>query len=311
MLIAAAVPPRFQKASVFLACLAFAGGSLLLVTAPSWQACLIGAFTVGLGYGITTMAYLNRVASGFGERSGSVTNLLNAMWGVGAIVGPAFVSRAVLDTSSPFAVSVVIASLTAVPVLFAITPLEPRIPDDKGDSPSVPKMTMALFVILFVVYTAAEVAVGVFSAAHIRSLGYSVEEAARSSSLFWIGMLVGRLFVALQPKPFEPRAVVSVASLSGLIVVMATAIPPFAPWGLLILGLCWGPLFPTSFVWSNRACLGSAVAASVIVGASSLGAVLSPKFIGPVILQVGLPISLLVLAGLHFGTVLLIRRQTA
>src|SRR6056297_3235090 len=71
-----------------------AGGALLVATAPGLPWLLTGAALGGLGFGMLDVALNLRVARAFAPNAAPALNVLNAMFGVGAVLGPAAVAWA-------------------------------------------------------------------------------------------------------------------------------------------------------------------------------------------------------------------------
>ena len=66
-------------------------GMLLFAVAPSWPLALGAALFTGFGSGGIDYGLNHLFATGFGRRSAAMLNLLNAYFGVGAVIGPALI----------------------------------------------------------------------------------------------------------------------------------------------------------------------------------------------------------------------------
>jgi MFS transporter, FHS family, glucose/mannose:H+ symporter len=65
-----------------------AAGTGLMAVSPNWVLTLAGGVVFGMGYGMATAVFNPRVMQAFGARGPSMLSLLNATFGVGAIVAP-------------------------------------------------------------------------------------------------------------------------------------------------------------------------------------------------------------------------------
>src|SRR3954447_2386724 len=63
-------------------------GACALALAPSWLAVLAAAFVLAVGFGIHVVRLNSVFISGFGDRSMTMAQLLNAAFSIGCIVGP-------------------------------------------------------------------------------------------------------------------------------------------------------------------------------------------------------------------------------
>src|SRR5690606_4582272 len=69
-------------------------GSACLAMAPVWVVVLAAATIVGLGYGMLVVLLNLGFSRSFGHQGVSALNLLNAVFGVGAVAGPALLALA-------------------------------------------------------------------------------------------------------------------------------------------------------------------------------------------------------------------------
>ncbi|MGW2616933.1 MFS transporter [Streptomyces sp. NPDC001500] len=71
--------------------LLMAAGAAGFALAPQWPVALVAAFVAGLGFGGIDYGLNQLFSIGFGHRSTAMLNILNAHFGIGAILGPALV----------------------------------------------------------------------------------------------------------------------------------------------------------------------------------------------------------------------------
>ena len=70
-----------------------ASGTALLASGP-WGMGIVAVCVLGIGYGITTPAGNLRTAEINPDRSASALNVINAIWGIGAMSSPFLVAIA-------------------------------------------------------------------------------------------------------------------------------------------------------------------------------------------------------------------------
>ena len=122
-------------------------GCLSVAFAPIWGLALLGAVIIGLGFGTMDLSFNTIFSTGFGNNSTAMTNILNALFGVGAIVGPILVSAFPNDSRTPFLI-VAAATLTLAPLLFGLSASKLEQPKTQF----VYSGLFGLFVLLFFVY---------------------------------------------------------------------------------------------------------------------------------------------------------------
>ncbi|OMI37264.1 MFS transporter, partial [Streptomyces sparsogenes] len=114
------------------------GGSYLLMAvgaagfalAPAWPAALAMALVAGLGFGGIDYGLNQLFAVGFGRRSTAMLNVLNAHFGIGAILGPALIGLVGADRYT--AVFLGFAALT-LPLLLCLAGVRDEAPPRTAD----------------------------------------------------------------------------------------------------------------------------------------------------------------------------------
>ncbi len=283
-------------------------GCLSVAIAPIWGLALLGAVIIGLGFGSVDLSFNTIFSSGFGKNSTAMTNILNALFGVGAIVGPFLVSAFPNDSRTPFII-LAAATLLFIPLLLGLRANKL----EQSSTSFAFSGLFALFVLLFFVYVGVEVSTATLEPRHLKDgLGLSATSAAQWNALYWGGATASRILIVPIALRFKPATIVTGSAVLALIGLFLTHIPGFAPYAYIIAGLGFGPIFPTGFVWLTQAIPSSVAAASLVVAAANFGAVIippiasglatNPNSIPTIITVLGLPLLLL--------SVLLARRST-
>ena len=84
-----------------------------------WWTTLFGAVVLGAGYGFVGAVVNRRFLTDLGAKGPSMVGIVNAIYGLGAIVGP-FLSSVIIDKFGPQAFFVYIATVHAVLILFVL-----------------------------------------------------------------------------------------------------------------------------------------------------------------------------------------------
>jgi MFS transporter, FHS family, glucose/mannose:H+ symporter len=144
----------------------FAAGALTLALSPLWAMTLAAALLVGLGYGALVLGVNLLFARTFEARSAPALNLLNAMFGVGAMVGPLLVGAALPNVGLPFLL------VGGASLLLALSFRRVADPPPLGSSTDAPRRPLpyahvAGFVVVFFLYGALEVGTASWETTHL------------------------------------------------------------------------------------------------------------------------------------------------
>lgn len=234
---------RILTPAATLMCVGLALASL----APSWTLLLVGVTAAGLGFGLLNVGLNLVVARSFAPKAAPILNLLAALFGTGAVVGPLAVGAADGFLRAPFLGLAVVAAVTAMLVARMTEP--PRAASALGGR--FPWAAGAGFVALYVLYVAVEQGVASWEPAHLEpTLG--PQRAAFATSMFWGALTIGRLVSIPLASRIGPRSLVLGASAAGLAALAATHLTPFAPFAYALAGFAFAPVFPTTLAWIER-----------------------------------------------------------
>lgn len=264
-------------------------GMALLASGP-WMLGIVAVCTLGVGYGITTPAGNLRTAEVNPARSASALNVINAVWGVGAMSSPFLVEmalRAHRPSLFPYGTAMALAILLLVLGLTRFVPdthAEPLSLHGKGTrlwhNP-----TLALICALFFVYVGTETCFGQWVATYAKRIEIvSHALATLTPSFFWGALLLGR---ALAPIALKFRTEITVVR-SGLVLALMGGFLLVAAHGLMqvivgafVAGLGMASVFPISVSMLTRWFGDSARAASSPVFASgNTGGAVLPWVLG-------------------------------
>jgi FHS family glucose/mannose:H+ symporter-like MFS transporter len=299
--------PRLLAASALVMTLAVG----VIGTAPAWPVVLAGSFVAGLGFGVLDVGVNLMVVRSFSGRVGPVLNLLNAMFGMGAILGPGLIAATVPAVERAF--------LVVAAVGLAITVLLWRLPHPGGEQAPPPvtgaSMGRALaFVVIYFLYVSSEVGGASWETTHLTP-HFGAVQAASFTSLYWLAMTVGRLLAAPLSAVVRPSVLVVGASVLGLAAALLSQILLFAPYAYVLMGLAFAPIFPSTLGWlhetfPNRA---EQIAPLALAGAT-LGPVVTAPLIGMSVAGFGsgaVPVALSALTGALLLASLLLFVRTA
>ncbi|MEU0073938.1 MFS transporter [Streptomyces sp. NPDC006332] len=271
-------------ASYLLMAIGAAGFAL----APNWPAALAAALFAGLGFGGIDYGLNQLFAVGFGHRSTAMLNILNAHFGLGAILGPALVGAVGSAHYPAVFLGFAVANL---PLLLCLRGVRDRAPQPSG----VPESggtrvlgrslgsVLAVFVALYVLHVGVEAGVGGWEPTHLETVGYGAGFAATATSVYWLMMTVGRFLVAPVALRFSAQTIITVSCTGMTACLLLASVPALAPYAYAGVGLFIAPIFPTGLPWLHRAAPRARRAGALVIAASMVGGVAAGPALGEAI----------------------------
>ncbi|MFJ2114816.1 MFS transporter [Streptomyces sp. NPDC087850] len=292
--------------------LLMAAGAAGFALAPNWPAALAMALLAGLGFGGIDYGLNQLFATGFGDRSAAMLNILNAHFGVGAILGPVLIG--VVGSAHYPAVFLGFA-LAGLPPLFCLRGVRDRAPRPLGEPATATgagaeeragggpvlrrglASVLAVFVALYALHVAVEAGVGGWEPTHLETIGYGAGAAATATSVYWLMMTIGRFLVAPIALRFSAQAIITVSCAGMTVCLLLAAVPGLAPYAYAGVGLFIAPVFPTGLTWLNRAAPRARRAGALVIAASMVGGVVAGPALGKAIEWSGIRAVPLLLCG--------------
>jgi fucose permease len=299
------LPPAWRTTSrpAGLAVCIFAAGCVLLGLAPNPVSAMGGAVVEGTGWGMLVVCFNTLFAGGFGERSAAMLSLLNAVFGIGSIAGPAAVGLLFAGRYRPPFLAAAVLALVCAPFAFRLPhePAgEPGPAASENSSGSSAGPVLAAFIILFFLLGGLEGGIGTWEATQLVSVGFTAAGAATITSLLWMTYTAGRLLSAPLSLRVRPQWVLP-GTIGGITVLMlltpVTGLPAVT---YTLAGFGIGPNFPMALLWVTQALASRPRAASLVIASDLFGGVLFSAGLGKLISAAGvslLPIAFAAIAG--------------
>ena len=243
---------KLTAISVLMTACALVGFSL----APGfWWLCLLAA-PLGLGAGAVDAGLNNYVALHYAARHMS---WLHCFWGIGATAGPAIISLFLAQNGNWRGgyrlIGVIQLCLTAV--LFCTLPLWKKRTESVGDGAPASGLTARAAlrlplakpaVLAFFCYCGIETTTNLWAASFLTTTrGLTAEAAARGTSLFFLGVTLGRLLTGFATARMSNCNLIRVGQGLCLAGVLLTALPlptALSLAGLGLVGLGCAPIYP-------------------------------------------------------------------
>lgn len=277
-------------------------GAALVAFQVSWPVTLLGALAIGLGFGAVDVGMNLLFVRSFKEGSAPALNLLNAMFGVGAVLGPLAIAIALPNLFLPF-MAVAVASLAVAVLMLGVE--EPPVLAP-GEHLAISWTRVIGFVVLYFLYVSSEVGVASWETEYLAP-HFGPERAAAFPAIFWGALTIGRFLATPISAWLRPRDLVLGASVLALVAAIAAHWVPLAPYAYAVVGLAFAPIFPTTLVWLEEVFPRRAEQiAPIAVAAANLGPVTTAPLIGLTV-EAGsravIPTDIAVLCGLLVGSI--------
>jgi len=223
-----------------------------------------GSFVVGSALTILQVVvnpYIS--ACGPADRASNRLNLAGGMNSLGTVLAPLFVTfiifggKEVIEVNS-VKIPYIGLMIAVVLIILAIKSFHlPHIPgttrEAHTEGSSLQYRHLVLGVIGIFFYVGAEVAVGAnINLYLIKDLGYAGDTASKLASLYWLGLMIGRLSSGFLMKEVSGEFQLKIAAFAALIlsitgIVLTSLVPGIAPYAFVLIGLFHSVMWPCIF----------------------------------------------------------------
>lgn len=233
---------------------ALMGSGMALLASGPWLLGIVAVCVLGIGYGLTSPAGNLRTAEINPANSAAALNVINAVWGIGAMSSPFLVAIAQREHHPSYFLHGTAAALL---ILILILALSRFVPDTHAQAKDVTPAhslwkspLLLLICALFYIYVGAETSFGAWIATYARRIDSRAHAFATvTPSFYWGALLAGRALAPLALK--YTRA--TVVARTGLTIAMLGAFSLVAAHQITLLvlgaalaGLGLASIFPIS-----------------------------------------------------------------
>jgi fucose permease len=296
-LVGISVPSILHSASVARRWLSVASGLVTLgagalALAPSWRAALAAAFVLALGFGIHVVRLNSVFVAGFGERSMTMTQLLNAAFSIGCIVGPVALGLAASPSQGLFGVialfALLLTPLCALADKESDITIETTVAAERASDGRVRAAPfLCAFIVLMSLVVGVENSIAGWTTTLALAAGYTYAAAANLTALFFGCVFAGRLLAASLAHHISTSAVI-IGAIACVVACLAAAVflrsPPLA---FVVTGFALAPLFAATLVWLGATVPAMRHANALVIGGALVGSALFPALVGRVIDRYG------------------------
>ena len=284
------------RLTLILGLVLMASGMALLVSGP-WLLGMIAVCVLGIGHGITTPAGNLRTAEVNPHGSASALNLINAVWGIGAVSSPFLVAVAQRAHKTPLFLYGTASTLLVLLLTFVLARFEPDARTHARHSSTAGhnvrnRRLLPLICALFFVYVGTETCFNGWLASYAHRIAAGQHSFwAMTPSFFWGALLTGRALAPLALKFHKETAVarigLTLALAGGLAVVAAHGMGLLLP-GAVLAGLGLASIFPISVSlfprWFGES---TASSSSPVFASGNIGGAVLPWAVGVVSTRTG------------------------
>ncbi|MCZ3374360.1 MFS transporter [Rhizobium sp. AG207R] len=269
-----------------------------IALSASLTSLLIAAVCKGIGDG--ALLLLGNVLAAEASKGAGPLNLVNAMFGVGAIIAPAVISVAMITTGSgmpglwsvPFAMGSALALLLVwrpgLTIPAADSEAIAEVVHSAGHSPILKTRLIWLISALLLLEASIEASLGVWLPTLLnQSTGLSLTAASMILSWFWLLLTASRFVAAWASRKYSAFTilafVVIFAAVGCSLLLTATVIgsATVAIAATTFLGPGLGPVLPSALsILRNAYSYNTGAATGIAFGSGSFGAGLMPPFVG-------------------------------
>jgi len=329
-LVSVRVIRRFGTGVVTAACVLLTASALMGISfADRFVYLCLLAIPLGLGGGAIDAALNNYVALHY---KASHMSFLHSFWGVGATASPLivayFLARGANWRGGYRTVSII--QLVLAVVMIASLPLWKRVPHAQNESAdagpieinnraAIGRRGAVAAVLSFFFYCAGEMTTGLWAATYFVNVrGVDPSVAASWGSLFFFGIMGGRMVSGLLAIRIKEKTLVNVGIAIAAIGALTLALPlpqAFQLVGLLLYGIGCAPVFPNLIHITPRR-FGASHSQAIIglqMAAAYTGSTLMPPLVGWVGQNAGfaaLPYYLLACLGALFVSIIACNQKT-
>jgi fucose permease len=278
----------------------------------------IGAALIGSATGMTDASMNIMVVWARAGKSGPALNAMHLLFGVGALLAPLIVDRAISFTDHLWPVSIVVGFFALVSIAILGRRDSPFEPEDAPDvrRPELPTKVVVQVAVFFLLYVGGEVGFAGWIHTYAEDQGLGGSNPAFVTAVFWASFALARLVAIPLSKIFKPLTIVGWAcgfSLVGLGIMIVGDTNALSIWlGAGLFGFASGPQYPTMIAMVDEKLSLSAQTTAWIVGAAAIGGLIVPVSIGSLIDTVGstsMPVVVLGVCAVGFAWVFVVQRS--
>lgn len=279
-----------NKANLFVSSALVSAAMVWFALAHSFASAAMAAVLLGLGGGGLNTCTNVLVSDVYGDKRGPMLNLLGIFFGIGAICVPLLAASIEGHFTIPqlFLSCAILAALCAFGyALLAFPPAKATQAFSLREIAGVAKYegVLLLAFILFL-ESGNEACIGGWTLTFVNTIGYSARTATLVLASYWAALMVSRVLAARMLQGIGKSQlvlIIAVISFFGCAVLLATRSLMFLFAGTALIGLSYGPIFPTTLaIAGDRHSARAGTVFGLLFSIALIGGMLFPWSVGQV-----------------------------
>jgi len=273
-------------------------GAAVVASEAHYGFVLIGAVVLGAGFGLISALINQRFLAGFGVRGPGMIGMINAIYGIGAILSPILF---VWAGGAPWMVFAGIAGIAGALIALA------EQGDGRSAASGLPDLRDRKFALLAFIFIAVVIEVALFGFGPSAMIAQGATEfgAARLTSGFFTAFLLGLLSLYWLTR-WAGADLLFLLAMIGVVVTCGFAAMGWPATGFVASGAFIGMTFPTFYVWGSTALGTDGRIGAAILAAGLVGGTTAPSLLRLVLGQTGVDALFLMLTILAAGMVMVL-----
>jgi MFS transporter, FHS family, glucose/mannose:H+ symporter len=291
-----------HKVNLLVSSAIVSGAMLGFAFAHSFVAASFASVLLGLGGGGLNTCTNSLVSDLYGAQRGPMLNLLGIFFGVGALFVPLLAAsiQGHLTITQLFVFCAVLAAILSL--AYAVISFPPSrsgrgfsLAETLGVARYGGILPLA-FILLF--ESGNEASVGGWTSTYVNSAGFSPRAATLALAAYWGSLMAGRILAARMLRAIGKSQLVVASALLSLIgcgVLLTSNLLGFLALGAVLIGLSYGPVFPTTLaIAGDRYPKQAGTVFGLLFSVALIGGMLLPWTVGQVSQELGVHMGMVV-----------------
>jgi fucose permease len=277
-----------------LGIISFAIGFTGIVLSPEFSGVLLSALFAGFGFGVLDVGLIQAITRS-DNRSSVKINFANAVFGIGAILGPLLVAILTAQYLPGIMISTVVIAAFALLLLSGLNWKVEVSAEIKPVARNIPMLSV--FVVGIAFYVGLEVSAGSWLPTLMQERTGSLETGAITGALFYLMFTIGRIVATpLSHKVSAEALILGSVTLAFPVVLVAMLFSQISPFAIALMGLLIGPVFAAASDWIAVRTPGDPLATTLLMLAAMSGALVIPPAAGFILQNQGASVLPFILA---------------
>lgn len=278
------------KANLFVSSALVSAAMLWFALAHSFASAAMAAVLLGVGGGGLNMCTNTLVSDVYGDERGPMLNLLGIFFGIGAICVPLLAASIEGHFRIPqlFVFCAVLAAVCAFGyALLSFPPARASQGFSLGEVIGVAKY-QGVLILAFILFLESgnEACIGGWTSTFVDTIGYSARTATLVLATYWGALMVSRVLAARLLQGIGKShlvLIIALISLLGCAVLLATRSLLLLFTGTALIGVSYGPIFPTTLaIAGDRYSERAGTVFGLLFSIALMGGMLFPWTVGQV-----------------------------